>query len=426
MSLLSWDRPKLGGFLLPGSSSALQKDGAAAASATAPSPLRMTIVGALLIAVGPISMSLYSPALPLLTQVFSTTEEAIRATITVYLFGFAAAQLICGPLSDRYGRRPVVLSCLALYVLGSLIGAAAHSVPMLDLGRIVQGIGACGGMALSRVMVIDRFGGGQAARIISLMSLILSVAPAAAPIVGGALITVLSWRLLFGLMAGYGLVLVFLVWRFPETNTRRDPGAMRPATIVINYATLLTSSAFVGRVVLTAFAVGGLYAAQSLSPFILMGRLGLSSTSFGLVSASLMGAYLVGSLTLNRLLRYIGIQRLVVVGALCVLAAGLLLGIGLPVRLGVVEVIGPLCLWLFGMALIMPGITTGTLALFPKNAGSASALMGSLQMAMGFIGTALSSLLTDAVTAMAIVPAAMAAIGVAAFFSLNRGRLTSA
>src|SRR5258708_348729 len=278
-------------------------------------PLRMTIVGALLIAVGPISMTLYTQALTLLMQLFAASEEAIRTRITVYLLAFASAQLICGPLSDRYGRRPVVMSCLGLYVLGSLIGASANSVLVLDAARIVQGIGACGGIALSRVMVGDRFSGPPAARIISLMSLMLSIAPATPPVLGGALITMLSWRWLFVLMGLYGAVLLVLVWRFPETNTRRDPGAMRPASLVTNYGTLLTSRAFLSQVVLTAFAVGGFYTAQTLSPFILMGRLGLSSTTFGIVTASLMVSYLFGSLATNRLLRWFSVKRLVVVGA---------------------------------------------------------------------------------------------------------------
>src|ERR1700691_1210172 len=123
------------------------------------SPLRMTIVGALLIAVGPLSMSLYSPAMTLLITALHTTEHAVRATITVYLFGFAAAQLICGPLSDRFGRRAILLSCLALYVIVSVASAASGSITALILGRLVQGIGACGGVALSRVMVVARFCG---------------------------------------------------------------------------------------------------------------------------------------------------------------------------------------------------------------------------------------------------------------------------
>ena len=151
-----------------------------------------------------------------------------------------------------------------------------------------------------------------------------------------------------------------------------------------------------------------------------MGRLGLSSPTFGLLTASLMASYLAGSLATNRLLRYVAVQKLVLIGALFVLAASLALGIGLPFRFGVAEVIGPMCLWLFGMAFIMPGVTMSALTLFPKNAGSASALMGSLQMAMGFVGTAASALFANAVTAMAIVPPVMGVLAVLAYLAANR------
>jgi DHA1 family bicyclomycin/chloramphenicol resistance-like MFS transporter len=212
VSLLAWDRPSLAvRRLLRRQRAAQQSIPPAVTEIVAPpaalSPLRMTIVGALLIAVGPVSMSLYTPAMTLLVTALHTSAEAVRATITVYLFGFAAAQLICGPLSDRFGRRPILLTCLTLYVIGSAASAGAESVTALILGRLVQGIGACGGVALSRVMVVDRFAGNGAARIISLMSLILSIAPAASPIIGGTLITITSWRVLFVLMAAYGAVL---------------------------------------------------------------------------------------------------------------------------------------------------------------------------------------------------------------------------
>src|SRR5580704_15760235 len=384
------------------------------------SPLRMTLVGALLIAVGPLSMSLYAPAMTLLIAALHTTEHAIRATITVYLLGFAGAQLICGPLSDRFGRRPVLLICLSLYVIGSLLSAAAGSVTALIAGRFVQGIGACGGVALSRVMVVDRFAGNGAARIISLMSLILSVAPAAAPIIGGTLITMTSWRVLFVILAVYGAVLLGLVWRFPETNERRDPRATKLRSLAVNYAMLITSRAFIGQVVLTSLAIGGFYASQTLSPFVLMGPLGLSSPVFGLVTASLMLSYLVGSLATNRLLRVVAMSRLVLAGALMVLAASLSLALGLRfLGLGIAEIIAPMCLWMLGFAFIMPGVTTTALALFPRNAGSASALMGCLQMGMGFVGAALCSLFGDAAQAFATVPPAMGALGVIAYLAAN-------
>lgn len=423
MSLLAWERPRLTAprwFRWGEPAQAIAVDAPAAAL----TPFRMTLVGALLIAVGPLSMSLYSPAMTLLVTALHTTEHAVRATITVYLFGFAAAQLICGPLSDRFGRRPILLFCLSLYVIGSVASAAAPSIAALILGRLVQGIGACGGVALSRVMVVDRFAGNGAARIISLMSLILSVAPAAAPIIGGSLITVTSWRVLFMILAVYGAVLLLLVWRFPETNERRDPRATKLRSLAVNYAMLITSRAFIGQVVLTSLAVGGFYASQTLSPFVLMGRLGLSSPVFGLVTASLMLSYLFGSLAMNRLLLFFAIHRLVLTGALMVLAASAALAIGLRfVGLGVVEIIAPMCLWMVGFAFIMPGVTTAALALFPRNAGSASALMGALQMGMGFVGAALCSLFTDATQAFAVVPPAMGTLAVCAYVGANWRRL---
>ena len=161
-----------------------------------------------------------------------------------------------------------MLACLCLYVLGSCLSAAAGSVTVLIGGRFVQGVGACGGVALSRVMVVDRFAGNGAARIISLMSLILSLAPAAAPVLGGTLITVASWRVLFVLLAAYGVLLLALVWRFPETNERRDQRATKLRSLAVNYAMLLTSRDFVGQVVLTSLAIGGFYASQALAPFV--------------------------------------------------------------------------------------------------------------------------------------------------------------
>jgi DHA1 family bicyclomycin/chloramphenicol resistance-like MFS transporter len=423
---LTWERPSLKLRRWRPRDGATQNAGVIARQApdAGLTPLKMTIVGALLIAVGPLSMSLYTPAMTLLITALHTSEHAVRSTITVYLFGFAAAQLICGPLSDRFGRRPILIGGLALYVIGSVACAAAPSAAALILGRLVQGIGACGGVALSRVMVVDRFAGNGAARIISLMSRILSIAPAAAPIIGGTLITVTSWRVLFLILATYGLVLLALVWGFPETNAQRDPRAIKLRSLVVNYATLITSRAFIGQVVLTSLAVGGFYASQTLAPFVLMGRLGLSSPIFGLVTASLMASYLVGSLATNRLLRFFALPRLVLAGALMVLAASLSLALGLRfLGLGVAEIILPMCLWMLGFAFIMPGVTTTALALFPRNAGSASALMGSLQMGMGFVGAALCSLFADAAQAFAVVPPAMGVLAVASFLAVNRRRV---
>jgi DHA1 family bicyclomycin/chloramphenicol resistance-like MFS transporter len=273
-------------------------------------------------------------------------------------------------------------------------------------------------------MVVDRFAGNGAARIISLMSLILSVAPAAAPIIGGTLIIVTSWRVLFVILASYGALLLALVWSFPETNSRRNPTATRPRSLAVNYTMLLTSRDFMGQVVLTSLAVGGFYASQTLAPFVLMGKLGLSSPLFGLTTASLMASYLVGSLATNWLLRVCTMARLVLAGALMVLVAAIALAFSLRLLgTGVAQIIGPMCLWMLGFAFIMPGVTTTALGLFPRNAGSASALMGAMQMGMGFVGAALWSVFASAEQAFATVPPVMGVLGVAAYLAANWRRL---
>jgi DHA1 family bicyclomycin/chloramphenicol resistance-like MFS transporter len=389
---------------------------------------RMSTIGALLIAVGPISMTLYTPALTSLMSVLDASQEAIRATITVYLMGFAAAQLICGPLSDRFGRRPVLLVSLAFYVIGSTIAALAPGVSLLLLARVIQGAGACSGMALSRVMVVDRFSGNAAARIISLMSLILSVAPTAAPILGGALIAQWSWRVLFVLMALYGALLMALVLALPETNLKRNPRAIELRALVVTYVSLLVSRAFVSRVLLSALGIGGYYTFASLAPFILIGRLGLSSTGFGIATATIMASYFLGSLVTNRLLRRFEMARVIRLGALIVLLASATLGCGFWVwGLGTAALVGPMALWLFGLAFAMPGITSGALSLYPRNAGAAAALMGSLQMGAGFVGATVAALFADAVVAAVIVPPAMGALAAILYLLANRpGRAEAA
>ena len=173
---------------------------------------------------------------------------------------------------------------------------------------------------------------------------------------------------------------------------------------------------------LTAFAVGSFYTAQTLTPFILMGRLGVSSTMFGFLTAALMVSYLAGALATNRLLRFVLRTGWLFSGHVCHVGGAGARRLFFEFEVGIAEVISPLCLWLFGLAFVMPGVTTAALGLFPRNAGSASALMGSLQMAMGFIGAALCGLSANSTAAMALVPPILGFIGAVAYLALNRKR----
>ncbi len=144
------------------------------------------LFGALLVALGPISMALYTPAMPTLVAAFGTTVGAVKATLTLYFAGFALAQLVCGPLSDAYGRRPVLIGFLSLYVIASVAAAMAPSVGVLMAARLVQGIGAACGTAISRAIVRDSFTGATSARIMNTIGIFLAIGPALSPSIGGS------------------------------------------------------------------------------------------------------------------------------------------------------------------------------------------------------------------------------------------------
>src|SRR3954463_11093225 len=172
---------------------------------------RTAVVGALIVALGAISMSLYTPAMPALVDAFNTTPATVKLTLTVYFGGFAFAQLVCGPLSDAYGRRPIALGSFSIYLLGSVIAALSPTIQWLVVGRILQGIGVAAGIAISRAIVRDQFTGQRSARIMNLIGLMLAVGPAVSPTIGGVLLSTLGWHSIFLVMVVYGIVAVLVM-----------------------------------------------------------------------------------------------------------------------------------------------------------------------------------------------------------------------
>src|SRR3954463_12396900 len=188
------------------------------------SETRTAVVGALMVALGAISMALYTPAMPALVEAFHTTPATVKMTLTVYFGGFAFAQLVCGPLSDAYGRRPVALGFFSIYLLGSVIAAISPAIEWLVVGRLLQGIGVAAGIAISRAIVRDQFTGQRSARIMNLIGLMLAIGPAVSPTIGGVLLSTLGWHSIFVVMAVYGIVAVLVMgfWCV-ETNAAPDP-----------------------------------------------------------------------------------------------------------------------------------------------------------------------------------------------------------
>lgn len=379
---------------------------------------RTAIIGGLMVATGPLSLLLYAPALPTIVDDFQSGDAAGKLTLSVYFAAFALAQLICGPLSDRYGRRAVGMWFFAIYVLGSLIAAAAPSLEILFVGRFVQGFGVSAGVALSRAMVRDQFVGSEAIRILTLVNLILTVTPAVAPTLGSVILLAGSWHLMFVVMAGFGLAILALLARGARETLppeRRIP--FNPRVIVTNYRTLLTAPDFMFPAAILGLSFGGFHSFVVLLPFIFIDELGLSPFGFAMAMLVQTGCFIIGNLVVGHLSTRVGTERLVMIAMAMFGLSGLAFVI-LPQAfpLSIPAIMAPVGIWMLGLAFISPSATAAAMASFGAIAGAAGAMTGFFQVGGGFVGSLTAgTLFADARTALSVqVPLiALLTIGVA-------------
>jgi DHA1 family bicyclomycin/chloramphenicol resistance-like MFS transporter len=387
------------------------------------SELRTATLGAMIVALGSISMALYTPALPALVEAFQTNPAAIKLTLTVYLMGFAFAILFCGPLSDAFGRRPVAIGFLVIYLMGSMVALVAPSVMWLTLGRIFQGIGAASGVTISRAIVRDQFSGQRSARIMNLIGLMLAAGPAVSPTIGSLILGGFGWHAIFAGMAGYGLLtLAAIATACTETNAAPDKDKARPLAIVRNYRILLTNRNFMVGSTLLGLTVGGVYTLTVILPFVLIEVVKLTPTQFGVAMIAQTGSYVLGTILTGRLLRRIDGSSLIPTGLSLVAVAGI--GLALLPRFmppTFFTTMLPVGLWAFGCALIIPVATTRALADFGHIAGAAAALTGFMQIGGGLLGSAIAALLfKDALSALMTVLPVMAGSAVVIYLALGR------
>jgi DHA1 family bicyclomycin/chloramphenicol resistance-like MFS transporter len=385
--------------------------------------MRTALLGALIVALGPISLALYTPAMPTLVEAFATDPATVKLTITLYFLGFAFAQLVCGPLSDAYGRKPVALSFFSIYLVGSVVAVFAPTITWLLVARALQGIGAAAGVATARAVVRDQYTGQASARIMNLIGLIFAIGPAVSPSIGALLLRTLGWHAIFVSMVLYGLVVVAVtIFAISETNPNINPAAARPRNILRSYAALARDRTFMRFSLILSCAFGALYTLPALLPFVLIGMVGLTPTQYGLATLIQTASYACGNLATMQLLRRYDAVRLIPFGIAIFCVAALVLAVGL--RLfppSLMTIIGPTALWAFGSAWIVPGATTAALANAGDRAGAASAFMGFLQIGGGLAGTLLAALLfADAFQALMNVLPLLAAAGVAGYALLGR------
>lgn len=337
-----------------------------------------------LVALGPLSTDLYLPALPGLTQVFATDVARVQLTLSVFLAGFAVAQLFYGPLSDRYGRRPAMLVGLGVYLLSSVACMLAPSIDTLIAARFFQALGACAGPVLGRAIVRDVYGPVQAARVLAYISGAMAIAPMIGPFIGGWLTVWFGWRANFAALVLFSAVqtaVVFTMLR--ESNAHRDPTATQPRRILENFRVLLASRRYLGYLLCVSFTYAALFSFISGSSFVLIDLHGLSPQWFGASFGVVVTGYICGTLVTGRFTLRLGPPRMVWMGALLGAAAGtLMVVLALFEVRSVWAILLPMFAYTAATGLVMPNAHGGALAPYPKMAGVASALMGFVQMAL--------------------------------------------
>lgn len=381
---------------------------------------RTTFLGALLTTLGPVSMSIYTPAMPELVRAFDTTEAAIKLTLSFYFAGFALAQLVAGPLADALGRKKATLLFLGIYVVGSLLATFAGSVDLILVSRLIQGIGASIGVVVGRAIVRDLYTGPDAARILNTIGIFLAIGPAMGPTLGGLTLGAFGWNAVFLLLVGFGVISIGCVVFVLRETTTPDLGKLRPVQLAANYGSVLRNPIFVASSLVLSGTIGALYAQSTMLPFILINKVGLTPTEFGMGMLMQSGAYLSGSLVLKAVSRRVAGPRAAVIGiTLCGFGAACMATSVALVSPFFLSIMGPVAICTFGLAFLSPHVVTVSMAPFGRIAGSASAMTGFLQMSAGFAAGVAAAMIGNPLTAFGIIIPFMELSAVAGFFWLT-------
>lgn len=342
---------------------------------------------ALLVAVtmtGTVALHIFVPALPSAAADLRTTPLAIQLTITVYLVGLASGQLVYGPLSDRFGRRPVILGSLALYLLGFLLAIPAATVEWLVGARVLQSLGGCGSLVLGRAMVRDVSTSEDAAKKLSVLLTAMTLTPAFAPALGGVVVGLFGWRAIFVALAVLvGILLVLVLLTLPETNRElSSPGGI--GAVAGGYARLLRSAKF--RNFLLAGSCGGtsLYAFLAVAPFLITDVLRRPPAEVGLYCLLVTLGMAVGTIGARFIAGRLEIRHAARRGNfICLGSAAALLAVDASGHLSVPGLVAPLFAYSVGIGVAGPNVVAGVMNVDPRAAGSASSLYGFAQMAAG-------------------------------------------
>lgn len=376
----------------------------------------LTLLLGVLLALTALGMDMFLPAVPVLARALDADAGLAQQTVTTYLLGLAVGQFGWGPVSDRFGRRPVLLAGLALFLVSSAIVPFAGTMQTVVWLRFVQGVGASAGPVVARSIVRDLYAREQAAHLLARMTAVFGIVPLTAPLIGGQAVALGGWTALFWVYVGMSVLLLVAVGLGLRETAPPGRPSIAPARIAASYVQLLADPRFraplatmlLGQMAIISFVSGSAVAVAR--------ALELGPTSFSLMFSGVMIGQIAGGLTGSRIVRRLGLARMVRFGVSLSACAGLCLAA--LVFAGIAHwaaVVLPMAAFLFGTAFVVPNATAAALSPYPQIAGAASSLLGSLPFALGaLVSAALAAAYDGSMRPMA---ASVAAFAVAAFLA---------
>ncbi len=347
----------------------------------------IVLLGALMM-VNALSIDMILPALPALGTALNATPDQVQLTLSLYLVGYAAGQFVVGPLTDRFGRRPVLVGGLSLYALATLACALSRRVELLVAARFIQGLAACGGPVVVRAIVRDHVSGARAAHMMSSLTTVFALGPMLAPLVGGALLVRWGWPSIFLFIMAWAATMAALAWAgLAESLKVPDRDALRWSRLAANYRAFFTTRVAFGFAFVNGLCWIGIFSFLSASPFVFIRFYGVAPDHygyyFGMIAITIVG----GAFTNKRLLRRMRGAAIMRYGFGSLVAGGLgTVIVPLTPIAGPFTLMLAVMLYMFGQALVQPNAVAYALEPLPHMAGMASALMGIVQMICGAIG----------------------------------------
>ena len=350
-------------------------------SLTKPGTRHLTVIAALLSMIGPFSIDTYLPSFPDIEMEFGVSRAILSQSLAVYLLAFGISTLFWGPVADRFGRRLVILISMALYTLGSIGCALAGSSDSFLLLRIMQGLAASGGFIAGRAMIRDAHDAEGAHRAMSQVMMLFALAPAVAPILGSWLHDQFGWRSVFWFLSIFGSMLVLMGFFIKETLVDEHRRSIHPSAVVRVYIEAILHKRFPALILSLSLAFAGLFLYIAGAPTVIYDFLGLDSHGFGWLFIPMVIGLMLGASVSSHLAHRWPAQRTITTGLMVMILAAALNFIAVSwATASIFFVIGPLVLYVIGLALMMPAITVLALDCLPTHRGTAASMQGFLQM----------------------------------------------